>query len=274
MLDMERLRSLSSDLSTEDRRVLDGYIGEAQFFRELLDERLRSLDQGSRVLEVGSGIGLLSLLVAEAGFFVDAYEPLSSGFDRMELFQDLIRSSWIGPSHGVSWHGSKLLELKDDSPCDLVVAIHVFEHVPDWSDLLLTAMSHVSEEGVLKVISPNYAFPYEPHLEMPTLWNKRLTSNLFRKKVAQSDIPNVYDFWSDLSWITTRQLKSEALAHGFTIEVSRRATHLYVERAGSDESFKNRKSKMLLNFARATSSVWSVLPINFLPIIDAEVRNK
>ena len=68
------------------------YVNEVKFAIEVLFDDLNMLDSKSRLLEIGSGIGLLSNQLARSGINVTSIEPSSEGFETMQQLQRVIAS--------------------------------------------------------------------------------------------------------------------------------------------------------------------------------------
>ncbi|MDA2989326.1 MAG: hypothetical protein O2815_09640, partial [Actinomycetota bacterium] len=91
VLNMDTLESDAMTLSPAAQRRLWTYVGEANFFSQLLEADLTSLKAGDAAIEVGSGIGLLALQMGRIGHPIVAFEPESSGFGEMYAMRDLVR---------------------------------------------------------------------------------------------------------------------------------------------------------------------------------------
>ena len=68
------------------------YVNEVKFAIEVLFDDLNMLDSKSRLLEIGSGIGLLSNQLARSGINVTSIEPSSEGFETMQQLQRVVAS--------------------------------------------------------------------------------------------------------------------------------------------------------------------------------------
>lgn len=175
------------------------YVWEAYFFFLILEKTI-DCEAPQRILEVGGGIGLLSTLMAGKGPDVVCVEPGSAGFlDLMEMnplvagFRQLKEPDFFrGYLHELP---------ADQKNFDFVICVNVLEHVPDYMSLIAQALERCSPSGYARFICPNYAFPYEPHFNIPTLWNKNLTGKIFAKLIAsgKSGISDPVEMWSDLS---------------------------------------------------------------------------
>src|SRR4029079_2470273 len=79
-------RAIAPDLGD----VLTDYIGEARFGAEIIDAEIGHLPRGSRVLEVGAGMLLLSCALQSAGYQVSAVEPVGIGFSHIDRLREIV----------------------------------------------------------------------------------------------------------------------------------------------------------------------------------------
>jgi 2-polyprenyl-3-methyl-5-hydroxy-6-metoxy-1,4-benzoquinol methylase len=278
MLDVKKLEIETSRLSEREQRDFKIFISEAHFFHEILLTDLSQLKSGSRVIEVGSGIGLLSLLIGSLGLHVDSYEPASSGFGNMAKFRALVLRCWDGPTN-VSWFESALPREFDSSTprADYLVAVHVLEHVPQPLQLILSSMSWTKFDGQARFILPNYAFPYEPHFGFPTLGRKSWTYRLWRRKIEASSISDAQEFWEELSWPTLHHIRNGLNSQGVDAEFSREVSQRYTDRLVADEVFRRRmrvSRTVAVHFSRLLRQLIGMLPVSIVPIIDLRIRHR
>ena len=276
MLDKRSLTSTADKTLGNRAKWLNTYIEEAEFFEKVLDSDVSRLPNGSHLVEIGSGIGLLSLNLASRGFVVTAFEPQASGFNEMHQMRDLVTNNWKGPLPKINFSDISVNKsTKLDSPADYLYAINVIEHVPDYRTLIHDALNLVTSQGVFRIICPNYSIPYEPHFEIPVIVSKKLTFRVFRRKIEKSEIPKSKEFWQDLSWPTQRGLKRYLKSIGVEFEFSREATNFYVNRALSDSSFVNRKGlvfgSLIKAFAISAKYLTRFIPLSLIPIIDCRI---
>lgn len=174
------------------------------------------LSANGRILEVGSGIGLVSRFLADLGHEVVATEPSPDGFD---LMRDLTAAvdAVCGPVGG---HGSlRRLDLGVDdlTPAelgrfDLVFSANVIEHVPDPEWAIVHLQRFVSERGVQVHVCPNYAFPYDPHIRRPLVpFAPRVTRHLLPRRLGRSP-----EFRS-VNFVTARRLQRAASSAGLEL---------------------------------------------------------
>ena len=277
MLDKTSLTSTATKTLCNSAKWLKTYIEEAEFFEKVLDSDVSQLPTGSHLVEIGSGIGLLSLNLASRGFIVTAFEPQASGFNEMHQMRDLVTNNWKGLLPKINFSDISVNKLtKLDLPADYVFAINVIEHVQDYRTLIHDGLNQATSQGVFRIICPNYSIPYEPHFEIPVIISKKLTFRIFRRKIEQSEIPKSKEFWQDLSWPTQRELKRYLKSEGLEFEFSREATNFYVNRALSDSNFINRKGlifgSLIKGFALLAKYLTQFIPLSLIPIIDCRIK--
>ena len=101
--DIERLQQSLDQNDERFRCAFITYVNEALFFNSVLDDDFSNIKHPAGILEVGAGIGLLSMLIALRGFEVVAYEPESDGFDLMESIRQTLSDCWTGPNINVTF---------------------------------------------------------------------------------------------------------------------------------------------------------------------------
>ena len=279
MLIEEGLFSKPPMLGTASRERVKMYIAEAEFFEEVLARDVSKLPYGSHIVEIGAGIGLLALNLAAKGFDVTAFEPEASGFTEMHSMRELILSNWGGEIPNVNFVDKYIdATTKPDKPADYMIAINVIEHVPEYEQLIVNALRLKSKSATLRLICPNYAIPYEPHLEIPIILTKNLTWRIFKRRIMKSTIPNPVDFWQDLSWPSQRKLMRKLKDLNLTAEFSRDATNHYINRALNDSNFIERKGRviglLLKAFATIAKHLTRFIPMSLIPIIDCRITGK
>ena len=253
------------------------YISEAKFFRNIVAPDVANLISGSYVIEVGSGIGLLSLHLASLGFEVTAFEPQSSGFNQMNAMRSLISENWKPSAPQVEFREASLNQTTQlEKLADYIFAINVIEHVHNFEELITHAVKAKTPEATMRIVCPNYSIPYEPHFNIPIIFTKRITKFIFGHKIHNSKIPDSDEFWGDLSWPTQKKLKKILKSKGWNVEFSRDATHEYLNRAFSDSDFIVRKGRIIGSLFKLTSVLAKIVrfvPHAYLPVIDCRISN-
>ena len=253
------------------------YISEAKFFKNIVAPDVANLISGSYVIEVGSGIGLLSLHLASLGFEVTAFEPQSSGFNQMNAMRSLISENWKPSAPQVEFREASLNQTTQlEKLADYIFAINVIEHVHNFEELITHAVKAKTPEATMRIVCPNYSIPYEPHFNIPIIFTKRITKFIFGHKIHNSKIPNSDEFWGDLSWPTQKKLKKILNSKGWYVEFSRDATHEYLNRAFSDSDFIVRKGRIIGSLFKVVSVLAKIVrfvPHAYLPVIDCRISN-
>ena len=257
---------------------LKTYISEARFFAKVVAPDLSGLSPGSQIIEIGSGIGLLALFLSSKGFAVTAFEPQSSGFNQMNEMRTEIVANWKPVTPTVEFREALLDEsTKLNKLADYIFAINVIEHVPNFVGLIANGIRAKTDDGIFRLVCPNYTIPYEPHFNIPIVFSKKITKLIFRQKISSSSIPNSEEFWNDLSWPTQRGLKKSLKSIGWEVTFSRDATNEYLKRALFDPAFIDRKGKVvgrLFKLISLLAKIVRFVPPAFLPIIDCRISTK
>jgi len=275
LFDEVTLVELVSRCPREVQERFTTYVAEALFFRSFFRADLERLEPGSHVVEIGSGIGLLARLIAADGFAVTAFEPQAAGFGQMHQLSEMLQRCWRGEQCHVTFVNERFEPAAgDDQRASLIIGVHVIEHVREPLDLIVGATRSLTATGAARFICPNYAFPYEPHFDVPTFFNKRLTGRLLRAVIDRSSIEDARRFWDDLSWPTTHALRRSLHAVGVEHQFSRAALIAYMSRL--DEAAFVQRKHSVFRVARVVKPLFETAarhaPIAIIPIIDLTTR--
>ena len=58
----------------------------------------------------------------------------------------------------------------------------------------------------MRLLNPNFAFPYEPHFNIPIIFGKKFTHILFRSKIQEFPIYDSLGTWSSLNRVSTWEI--------------------------------------------------------------------
>jgi len=271
------LRAFIADRAPDLLPAFEIYAEEARFGRALIDRDLRRLQQGTQVLEIGAGSLMLSCALRLEGYDVTALEPTGPGFSHLDRLRQAVLdyAGQTGATPGLIRCPAEELDI--DHRFDFAFSINVMEHVGDVARTLEAAHRALKAGGTHRFVCPNYAFPYEPHFNMPTLFSRALTMRIFRRRILAS--PSVADsaaLWSSLNWITVRDVRR--VCRALAIRPSFRADifDLYLERVSSDPAFGQRHGRALnavigglrrsglMGFTR-------LIPVGILPVMDCSI---
>lgn len=271
LLDPGVIESWWKSASSDDREALRMYFGEAVFFERVLSSHVAKLTSGSTIVEIGSGIGLLSHLLSARGVRVIMFEPEGTGFGRTRQLFELVSAAWRGPSPSLEphWEPFSPVALTGRS-LDMVYALNVIEHVPHPASMVAEATALLSPGGLGRFVCPNYLFPYEPHYGIPTLWNKRVTHLALGKVIEKKAL----GLWEDLSWPTAGKLSRALSDQGVEHDLSRDVFGAYLQRL-RDPYFLERKGRAFRALARMEPAIRrsaDLIPRRALPIIDLTTR--
>lgn len=232
------LAALPAPIAAQDDTpdVIATYLAEGPVALDLVAPHLAG---PSRILEVGSGIGVVSRFLAAQGHEVVATEPAPDGFDRMHGLADAV-DTVCGPLS--SGGGLRRLDLGVDDldptvlgTFDLVFSANVLEHVPDPARAVLHLQRFLGRDGVQVHVCPNYALPYDPHIRRPLVpLVPRVTRWLLPSGVRESP-----EFRS-VNFVTARRIRRAVQRSGRRIRFERGLLAAAVERFGSDPAFADR----------------------------------
>lgn len=248
----QRLAAAAPDLAG----AIADYVGEAHFGADVIAPDLAAAGRGAGVLEVGAGAGLLSAALQAGGWRVTALEPLGSGFSHMgrlrALVLDLARADACTPAT----LDTPAEQLDAAATFDLAFSINVMEHVTDPAVVMRRVVASLRPGGRYHFVCPNYAFPFEPHFNIPTLGSKARTWQVFEQRILAS--PVVVDpvgTWASLNWISVGSVRRACRAAGLTPMFDRGITGIFLRRALDDPTFQRRHGAAIQAMAGAVRAL-------------------
>lgn len=264
--------------SPQSLRLFDMFANEARFAIQWLEPSLKDLRPGAEILEVGAGLGLVSCHLAACGFRVCALEPIGDGFSSFGALQGLVLQFAREQGCCPEVLDCRAEVLASEDRFELAFSVNVMEHVDDVGLALTRIARALRPGGTYRFTCPNYSFPYEPHFDIPTLWSKRLTERVFRRRILHSrQIEDQVGMWQSLNWISVRQVRSAVKADpALTVRFDTTMIARTFERVGADPAFAARRSRWLVVFARwlVASRLHRVLawiPAGLQPVIDCHL---
>jgi hypothetical protein len=266
--DFPKLESLTLGLDPSLIRDFEIYYHESYFGLKLVSIDLAGISKEEKILEIGSGIGLLSYFLASKGFRVTAMEPSAQGFGNMNLFQKHIELFFDSDKTRITVCESTLENFSTDLEYKYIFSINVFEHLNDPEVGLLKTEELLEDGGLARIIAPNYTIPYEPHFNIPILFTKSFTHFVFRSRIRSFLCHDSVGLWASLNWISIPSVRKFLLEREINNSFSSEATTLYFARLTSEDQFAKRKGKVINFLARGAKFVYKFLPERFMLVID------
>ncbi|NLI82618.1 MAG: class I SAM-dependent methyltransferase [Deltaproteobacteria bacterium] len=237
------LRDRVLELAPDMMPVFDVYANEARFGASVIEPDLFRLPSGGRVLEIGGGMMLLSCHLQREGYAVTSVEPVGQGFSHFHHLRGIVLDRALRGGFGPALVSIRAEELEFDSEFDYAFSINVMEHVADVAMVLRRALSAVRPGGRYRFLCPNYAFPYEPHFNIPTLISKKWTKRLMGKWIRSSQaVLDPEGTWMSLNWISVPEVRRICIEElGLEPVFDRSILCRFVQRAVHDHEFQSRR---------------------------------
>lgn len=229
---IQYLRSrISYDFETIRKDYFD-YIEQAEFGVRYLSK----LDiAGKRILEIGSGVGILTAWLLMNKVDVVGIEPSALGF---HFHNDLYTAIWNYyqlPADRIHDLSAEQLDPVMLGHFHLVFSINVIEHIPAAHlPLVFGKMKDVLHaDGIMYHHCPNYTIPYEPHYGLPLVpYFPQLTGRLFG--VAHEGL------WQSVNFITLPQVKQLTKNTGMEVRFQKELMKEAFTRLEYDKEFAQR----------------------------------
>jgi 2-polyprenyl-3-methyl-5-hydroxy-6-metoxy-1,4-benzoquinol methylase len=174
-------------------------IFEALHFIDLLGEN--NMEPSLRVLEVGAGFGIASIILAMLGFDVVASEPGGIGFERNKTFLNNIAQEFDIDLTTIDATAEEI-DFHVLGKFDLIFSNNVLEHVQDPIGALDNLLTGLNPSGSMIHLCPNYSFPFEPHFGIPLIpFFPHLTRKFLPNSVTTSGL------WKSLNWVKYPMIK-------------------------------------------------------------------
>jgi SAM-dependent methyltransferase len=242
------------------RHLVATYCNEARVGLRLIAPLLAP---GSRVLEVGSGIGLVSTLLANEGYGMVAIEPgaSSSGFGFMPHIASVVRE--VGDGDRAFLLDMSVVDLDPGrhGRFDLVFSINVLEHIPDLEGTFSAMASVLEPRGQMVHLCPNYTVPYEPHFNIPLIPGAPRTTRFLFPSVVRK-YPGV---WDELNFITARRVRQLAARNGLTATFDKGVMGAFFRRLDTDELYRERQGPVAVAVHRCVSALGLLKFIDRVP---------
>ena len=231
---VEHLTRRSGIPEADVRRRLSDYAGEVGVGVELLRGFLAP---GQRILEVGAGVGLLSVWLIRQGRSVVLLESGAGGFDANSRLLSAVLE-WFEVQPTVLPHRAEQLDPREHGTFDLIFSVNVLEHIPALEEAMAAMTGVLARNGVMRHTCANYTVPYDPHYELPliplapraTAW---LVPGLARQEV-----------WQSLNFITHGRVMRFCRRHGLACQFDRGQLAQALNRMNRDAAFLSRRGRL------------------------------
>ncbi len=252
----------------------DVWVNEAMFGYEHVKPYLDALQDGDRVLEVGSGSGiLLSIISAEyPRLEIEGVESIGDGFGTFAQYHQELHT------HEVVFHLCGYENLNSAQDYKLIFLINVLEHLPDWRRFIHFVKQKISRDGVCLILCPNYGFPYESHFGIPFVFSEALTYKIFRRKIARHEIENDFDgLWKSFNFVKYSQVKKLCAQLGLRLRFDTSIIENMIARLHHDREFVRRQKAIsfLAKLVRKMGLL-NLLRLNFIknvaPYMKLEIK--
>jgi len=255
-------------LTTDEIQNFNTYYEESLFGLALILSDFETLSYESKILEFGSGIGLIANHLASLGFNVTSLEPAGQGFGMMSRLKNVVEAHYSISHHTATNYNVRIEDYSSNIKFDYIYALNVLEHVESEISAITSSKALLSDKGKMRLVAPNYAFPYEPHFNLPILFGKKFTHLVFRNKILKFPIYDSEGTWSSLNWVSSRKIARIAKKLDLKVSFSRESWNKYLNRIAFPGEFSKRKGPLLRALAPKTAHIFDLLPIWLIPIID------
>lgn len=218
------------------------HLNEAKFGFDHIHKYCDNLDNGSSILEIGCGSGvLLGMLCSRYKHLVfEGIEPFESG---LENFSNLSALNEYITKMNIAIMKKNYENFRPTKKYDLIFCINVFEHLNDWRHFVECTSSWLNPEGRIIVLCPNYGLPYESHFRLPIVFNKSITYKIFSTYIMNFEKKyNFMGLWNSLNFVKKKDVK-QFINNNSNIDL---VDHLEIidyllKRMFHDEDFKKRQ---------------------------------
>jgi 2-polyprenyl-3-methyl-5-hydroxy-6-metoxy-1,4-benzoquinol methylase len=191
---------------------------------------------GKRILEVGSGIGILSTCLKLFKHNVVQLEPGAEGFS---CYRDLSKIV----SEYFEWYENmpidkpiEALDINNIGKFDFIFSQNVIEHVPSVEKALCTLDNILSDGGMMVHVCPNYAVPYEPHFGIFLFPIRPSLTRLFiGKDIRQNPA------WKSINFITWKDVQRVAEKKNRQVKFKKNMMYHSFKRLFNDAEFAKRQ---------------------------------
>jgi len=115
---------------------------------EILEETIKNGGDGKTLLDIGSNIGIFSLLFAKKGYAITALEPEKN---LIQVADKLFKIN----GHKAEFISKKIEDLKEKEKYDIILCLEVLEHLNNQDLALQKIYTLLKKEGLVIISMPN-----------------------------------------------------------------------------------------------------------------------
>ena len=217
------------------RRRFADYAGEVRVGVALLNSIGLS---GRRVLEVGAGLGFLSIWLRRQGAAVVMLEPGAGGFSENSRLLTAVRHFLNADDVPVIEETAQNLDTTRHGQFDVIFSVNVLEHIPALEAALDAMLTVLAPGGIMRHTCPNYAVPYEPHYAMPLVPFAARATALLAPWLKREEL------WQSINFITYGRISRFCAARGLDCVFDRGTLAQAFARLEEDPAFRARRGRM------------------------------
>src|SRR5215469_95315 len=223
-------------------------------------ELIRRQDlRGKRILEVGAGTGLLTILMARHGYDITALDPSLGGFEAHERVAASIRQWFRSEDVPFLRITAADLDPAKHGRFDLIFSVNVLEHIPDLESAFRGMVSVLTDDGRMVHLCPNYVVPYEPHFALPLVPAMPRATALFKPSLRSNDL------WRSLNFVTYRRIRRCAEKSDLKVDFRPRMMLQAFERLDNDPIYRNRQRGLVTVIFGILRSLGVLRAIGIMP---------
>jgi 2-polyprenyl-3-methyl-5-hydroxy-6-metoxy-1,4-benzoquinol methylase len=225
--------------------LLSDLAGEARLACRLLSTM--SPHHGSRVLEVGSGCGVVAAYLYGQGVDLVAIEPIVDGYEAFLAVRSLLAERVAMPD--ILPLAAEQLDSDEHGQFDLIFSINVLEHMQPLERNLDALTSVLAPGGHMIHTCPNYLVPYEPHFQVPLVPFAPGLTKYIARKASQDPV------WKTLNWIDAGDIRRLGRRHGLQVRFRQGEFTVALQRLSQDAAFARRHSGSVIKVLRGMDKV-------------------
>ncbi|MEM0987900.1 MAG: class I SAM-dependent methyltransferase [Pseudomonadota bacterium] len=224
------------------KAYLETYLNEALVGLDLIAPTIDG--ETPRILEIGSGVGILTAFLSSAGYDITGIEPgAAAGFDFMGRLGAALSDQ---EESAILPIGAEALTPEDHGRFDLIFSVNVVEHVQSLDSAMAALARVLAPGGTMIHLCPNYAFPYEPHLGIPLIpFAPQATRHIARARIRRQQ-----RVWDSVNFVTAGRIARLAAANGMAVRFRGGVMAAFLDRLRTDPVFRARQPGPIAGMVR------------------------